>query len=87
MPVEMSERLDRARRQFSFPGGETLSISDVARLLLESGAQHPRLEHLPEIALLREQPTKAFLWMRRKWQDDQEFSRSDWELLARYAEK
>jgi hypothetical protein len=64
-----------------------LSISDVARLLLESGAQHPRLEHLAEIALLREQPTKALLRMRRKWEGDQEFSRSGWELLARYAEK
>jgi len=25
--------------------------------------------------------------MRRKWEGDQEFSRSEWELLARYAEK
>jgi hypothetical protein len=54
---------------------------------LEAGAQHPRLDHLAEIALLREQPTKALLRMRRKWEDDQEFSRSEWELLARYAEK
>lgn len=87
IPVEMWELLDPARRQFSLPGSETLSISDVARLLLESGAQHPRLEHLAEIALLREQPTKALLRMRSKWEDDQEFSRSEWELLARYAEK
>src|SRR5215471_20598822 len=87
MPVEMLERLDRARYQFSDPGAEPLSISELARRLLESGAQHPRLEHLAEIALLREQPTKALLRMRRKWEDDQEFSRSEWELLARYAEK
>jgi hypothetical protein len=26
---------------------------------LESGAQHPRVEHLAEIALLREQPTEV----------------------------
>jgi hypothetical protein len=45
------------------------------------------MEHLAEIALLREQPTKAFLRMRRKWEDDQDFSRSQWELVARYAEK
>jgi hypothetical protein len=25
--------------------------------------------------------------MRRKWEDDQDFSRWKWELLARYAEK
>jgi hypothetical protein len=87
IPVELRERLDRARWQFSNPGSEPLSISEVARRLLESGAQHPRLEHLAEIALLREQPTKALLRMRRKWEDDQDFSRSEWELLARYAEK
>src|SRR5262249_10929067 len=81
IPVELRERLDRARWQFSDPGAEPLSISEVARRLLESGAQHPRLEHLAEIALLREQPTKALLRMRRKWEDDQEFSRSEWELL------
>jgi hypothetical protein len=28
---------------------------------LEAGAQNPRLEYLAEIALLREQPTKALL--------------------------
>jgi hypothetical protein len=87
IPVELRERLDRASWQFSDPGAEPLSISEVARRLLESGAQHPRLEHLADIALLREQPTKALLRMRRTWEDNQEFSRSDWELLARYAEK
>ena len=38
IPVEMWEFLDRARPQFSLPGGETLSISVVARRLLEAGA-------------------------------------------------
>jgi hypothetical protein len=62
------------------------SISEVASRLLEAGAEHPHLDHLAEIALLREQPTNALLGMRRKWEGDQEFSRSEWELLARYAE-
>jgi len=38
IPVEMWEFLDRARPQFSLPGGETLSVSVVARRLLEAGA-------------------------------------------------
>jgi hypothetical protein len=75
IPVEMWELLDRARRQFSLPGGETLSISDVvARLLAEAGAQN-RLDDLREIHDLLEQPTEALLGMRPKWEDDQEFSR------------
>jgi hypothetical protein len=48
IPVEMWEFLDRARRQFSLPGSESLSISDVARPLLEGGAQN-RLDDLVEI--------------------------------------
>jgi len=86
IPVETWEFLDRARRQFSLPGGETLSISDVARLLLEAGAQN-RLDDLVEIRDLLEQPTEALLGMRRKWEDDQESSRSEWDVLARHAEK
>ena len=86
IPVESLERLDRARRQFSLPGSKTLSISDVARLLLEAGAQN-RLDDLVEIRHLLEQPTEALLRMRRKWEDDQEFSRAEWSVLARYVEK
>src|SRR5215831_13751481 len=36
---------------------------------------------------LLERPTEALLGMRRKWEDHQEFSRAEWEVLARYAEK
>ena len=86
IPVERWELLDRARRQFSLPGRETLSISDVARLLLEAGAQN-RLDDLGEIRHLLEQPTEALLRMRRKWEDDQELSRAEWSVLARYLEK
>jgi hypothetical protein len=82
----MWEFLDRARLQFSLPGAETLSISDAARRLLEAGAQN-RLDDLVEIRDLLEQPTEALLGMRRKWEDDQEFSRAEWDVLARYAEK
>ena len=86
IPAEMWEFLDRALLQFSYSGAETLSISDVARLLLEAGAQN-RLDDLVEIRDLLEQPTQALLRMRRKWEDDQEFSRAEWDVLARYAEK
>ena len=81
----MLERLDRARRPFSLPGCEILSISD-GRLLLEAGAKN-RLYDLVEICDLLEQPTEALLRMRRKWEDDQEFSRAEWSVLARYVEK
>jgi len=63
-----------------------LSISDVARLLLEAGAKD-RLYDLVEIRDLLEQPTEALLRMRRKWEDDQEFSRAERSVLARYVEK
>jgi hypothetical protein len=86
IPPKMWEFLDRERRQFSYPGAETLSISDVARCLLEAAARN-RLEDLVEIRDLLEQPTEALLRMRRMWEDDQEFSRAEWDVLARYVEK
>ena len=61
-------------------------ISEVARRLPEAGAQN-RLDDLVKIHDLPEQPTEALLRMRRKREDDQEFIRAQWDVLARYAEK
>jgi hypothetical protein len=77
--------LERARKQFSDTRGESLSISDVAKLLLESAAEN-RLDDRLETTDLLARPTEALLRIRRKWEDNQELTRAEWTVLAQYAE-
>ena len=77
--------LDRARKQFSNTRGESLSISDVAKLLLESAAES-RLDDRLETSDLLAHPTEALLRIRSKWEDNQELSRAEWTVLAQYVE-
>lgn len=77
--------LDRARKQFSDARGEALSISDVAKLLLE-GAIESRLDDRLETTDLLADPTAALLRVRRKWEDNQQLTRAEWTVLAQYVQ-
>ena len=77
--------LDRARAQFSDTRGEALSISDVAKLLLE-GAIESRLDDRLETADLLADPTAALLGIRRKWEANQQLTRAEWTVLGQYVQ-
>jgi hypothetical protein len=79
------EFLDRARKQFSDTRGETLSVSDVAKLLLESAIEN-RLDDRLETTDLLAQPTQALLQIRQKWTNNLELSRAEWTVLAQYVQ-
>jgi hypothetical protein len=84
----MLERLDRARRQFFVSGMRNLV--DLRRRNALAGGWRTKpspSDDLVKIDDLLEQPTEAWLGMRRKWEDDQELSRAEWDVLVRYAEK
>ncbi len=77
--------LERARKQFSDRSGESVSISDVAKLLLE-GAIESRLDDRLETADLLANPTAALLGVRRKWADNQQLTRAEYIVLAQYVQ-
>jgi hypothetical protein len=79
------EFLDRARKQFSDTHGESMSISDVAKLLLDSAIEN-RLDDRLETTDLLAEPTKALLRIRQKWTNNLELSRAEWTVLAQYAQ-
>ncbi|HEV2425431.1 MAG TPA: hypothetical protein VGZ29_11450 [Terriglobia bacterium] len=79
------EFLDRARKQFSDTQGEALSISDVAKLLLESAIEN-RLDDRLETTELLARPTEALLGIRQKWANNLELARAEWIVLAQYAQ-
>jgi len=79
------EFLDRARKQFSDTQGEALSISDVAKLLLESAIEN-RLDDRLETTELLARPTEAMLGIRQKWANNLELTRAEWIILAQYAQ-
>lgn len=79
------EFLDRARQQFSDTRGESLSVSDVAKLLLESAIEN-RLDDRLETTDLLANPTAALLGIRRKWTDNQPLTRAEWTVLGQYVQ-
>ncbi len=77
--------LDRARKQFSTARGESVSISDVAKLLLESAIENQLDDRLETTDLLA-QPTEALLRIRHKWANNLQLTRAEWTVLAQYAQ-
>ena len=75
--------LERSKEVISFGRDETVSISDVAKMLLES-AMEDLLDHRLEVAKLSEFPTESLVAIRKKWQGGQPLSRAEWVFLARY---
>ena len=79
----LREYLERAKTVMSSSRGDSVSTSDVAKMLLES-AKDDRLDHRLEVADLQ-QSTAESLWnIRRKWEQKQGLSHAEWLFLAQY---
>jgi hypothetical protein len=81
----LREFLELAREFITDGRGEAVSISDVAKLLLES-ARQDRLDFRLEAAELQQSPTSSLLHIRRKWEQEQALSRAEWAFLVRYVQ-
>ncbi len=81
----LREFLELAREFITDGRGEAVSISDVAKLLLES-ARRDRLDFRLEAAELQQSPTSSLLHVRQKWEQEQALSRAEWVFLARYVQ-
>jgi hypothetical protein len=75
--------LEESKGIMANAGGESVSISDVATLLLES-ARDDRLDFRFEVAELLQAPTESLVRIRRKWEQRNSLARAEWILLARY---
>ena len=75
--------LERSRHVLSLGRGESVSTSDVAKILLES-AKDDRLDSRLEVAELLQQPTESLSAIRTKWERKQPLSRAEWILIGQY---
>jgi hypothetical protein len=75
----MRHRLENARHLIAKTPGEPASISDVAKLFLESVQ-----DDTVEASDLMNRPTETLLNIRRKWERRQNLSRSEWMVLGYY---
>ena len=73
--------LEESKHVISEAHGEPVSISDVAKLLLES-ARDDRLDFRLEVAGLQQTPTESLLRIRRKWEQQNPLARAEWIFLA-----
>ena len=81
----LREFLELSRQVIANGRGDAVSISDVARILLES-AKEDRLDFRLEVAELQQSPTSALGQVRRKWEQQQLLSRAEWVFLAQYVQ-
>ncbi len=82
----LREFLERSKQVLSSGGrGESVSTSDVAKMLLES-AKEDRLDFRLEVAELQRDPTASLIGIRRKWQGQQPLTRSEWIFLGQYVQ-
>lgn len=79
----LREFLERSRRVISAGSNESVSISDVAKILLES-AKDDRLDYRLEVAELGRTPTDSLVAIRRKWESGQPRTRAEWTFMAQY---
>ena len=77
--------LERARKQFSDTRGSNVSISDVAKVLLETAIDSRLDDRLETVDLLAD-PTAALFAIRKKWEDDQPLTRAEWIVLGHYVQ-
>ena len=82
---EVRAFLERARKQFSDSRGSNVSISDVAKVLLET-AIDSRLDDRLETVELLSDPTAALFAIRKKWEDDEPLTRAEWIVLGHYVQ-
>ena len=65
--------------------GESASMSDIAKMLLES-ARNDHLDHRLEVAEIQQSATEALCNIRRKWEQSHGLSQAEWVLIARYVQ-
>jgi hypothetical protein len=65
--------------------GESASMSDIAKMLLES-ARNDHLDHRLEVAEIQQSATEALSNIRRKWEQSHGLSQAEWVLIARYVQ-
>jgi hypothetical protein len=75
--------LERSKHVISSNRGESVSMSEVARILLES-AKDDRLDFRLEVAELQQDPTDSLWAIRKKWEMNQPLSRAEWIFMAQY---
>jgi hypothetical protein len=79
----LREFLERSKQVISNGRGEQVSISDVAKTLLES-AKDDRLDFRLEVADLQQNPTQSLWQIRQKLEQKQDLSRAQWIFLSQY---
>jgi len=81
----LREFLERSKHVISSGRGESVSTSDVAKILLES-AKDDRLDVRLEVADMGRKPTESLVEIRKKWEAGRPTSRAEWIFLAQYIE-
>ena len=81
----LREFLERSRQVISTGRVDPVSLSDVAKILLES-AKEDRLDVRLEVADLYRNATESLSLIRAKWHQRQPLSRAEWILLAEYVQ-
>ena len=82
---EVRAFLERARKQFSDTQGSNVSISDVAKVLLETAIES-RLDDRLETTDLLANPTASLFGIRKKWEEKQQLTRAAWIVLGQYVQ-
>jgi hypothetical protein len=80
---KLREFLERSKQVLSGGRGESISTSDVAKMLLES-AKEDLLDFRLEVADLQQDPTASLAAIRRKWELKDPLARSEWVFLGQY---
>ncbi len=86
VPDDLRSYLEQAKKVISKALGETVSISEVAKRLLERGKTE-RIEELVELHDLFQEPTESLVTIRRKWEQKHMLARAEWVLLAYYIQQ
>jgi hypothetical protein len=81
----LREYLERAKTVMSSSRGDSVSTSDVAKMLLES-AKDDRLDYRLEVADLQKSSAESLWNVRRKWEQKQGLSHAEWLFLAQYVQ-
>ncbi len=81
----LRDYVERARAALAHGRGERLSLSEVAKVLLEEAQRAPLDERLQVASLLRD-PTGTLLAIRSKWERQAVLAPAEWVVLARYME-
>jgi hypothetical protein len=79
----LREFLERSKKVIAAGRNDSVSTSDVAKILLES-AKDDGLDYRLEVAELGQTPTESLVAIRKKWQIGQPRSRAEWIFTAQY---